>query len=213
MEDYSGLSSKRSLYAVSDDYSGHSMTNPMVPAKYKPHMISASVKIKKHAIVGCNSVVLPGVVIEEGTAIGSMSLCTKSTEEWSVYTGIPARRKGERKRDLLELEKNFMEDLRTECYIGKTVEVQRVFTSSDVEQFAQISGDRNALHLDEEYAQRSRFGRPIVHGMLVAGLISKIIGMQMPGKGSIYLEQNLSFKKPVYIGEKITAKVCIKGHR
>ncbi len=210
MEDYSGLSSKCSIYAVSDDYSGHSMTNPMVPAKYKPHMISAPVKIKKHAIVGCNSVVLPGVVIEEGTAIGSMSLCTKSTEEWSVYTGIPARRKGERKRDLLELENNFMEDLRTECYIGKTVEVQRVFTSSDVEQFAQISGDRNALHLDEEYAQRSRFGRPIVHGMLVAGLISKIIGMQMPGKGSIYLEQNLSFKKPVYIGEKVTAKVCIR---
>lgn len=107
MEDFSGLSSKCSIYAVSDDYSGASMTNPMVPAKYKPGSISSPVRIRKHAIIGCNSVVLPGVTVAEGTAVGSMSLCNKSTEEWSMYVGIPARKKGERRRDILELERQF----------------------------------------------------------------------------------------------------------
>lgn len=110
MEDYSGLSSKCSVYAVSDDYTGASMTNPMIPAKYKPNMISLPVWIKKHAIIGCNSVILPGVTIGEGTAVGSMTLCNKSLDEWSVYTGIPAKRKSERKKDLLELEKQFKGD-------------------------------------------------------------------------------------------------------
>ncbi len=107
MEDFSGLSSKCSIYAVSDDYSGASMTNPMVPARYKPGSISSPVRIGRHAIIGCNSVVLPGVTVAEGTAVGSMSLCNKSTEEWAMYVGIPARKKGERRRDILELEKQF----------------------------------------------------------------------------------------------------------
>lgn len=105
MEDFSGLSSKCSIYAVSDDYSGASMTNPTVPAKYKPGSISSPVRIEKHAIIGCNSVVLPGVKVAEGTAVGSMSLCNKSTEAWSMYVGIPARKKGERRKELLELER------------------------------------------------------------------------------------------------------------
>lgn len=111
MEDFSAISSKCSVYAVSDDYTGASMTNPMVPAKYRPGIISKPVRIEKHAIIGCNSVVLPGVTVAEGTAVGSMALCNKSTEEWSMYVGIPARKKGERRRDILELEKQFKEDL------------------------------------------------------------------------------------------------------
>lgn len=110
MEDFSGLSSKCSIYAVSDDYTGASMTNPMVPARYKPGSVSEPVRIGKHAIIGCNSVVLPGVTVAEGTAVGSMSLCNKSTEAWSMYVGIPARRKGERKRDILELERQLRAD-------------------------------------------------------------------------------------------------------
>lgn len=98
MEDFSGLSSKCSVYAVSDDYTGDSMTNPMIPAKYKPNTIVAFVWIKKHAIIGCNSVILPGVVIEEGTAVGNMSLCNKDTEPWMMYTGISAKPRGEKKR-------------------------------------------------------------------------------------------------------------------
>ncbi|MBE5883487.1 MAG: acyltransferase [Lachnospiraceae bacterium] len=111
IEDFAGLSSKCSVYAVSDDYTGASMTNPMVPSKYKPCAINGSVVIKKHAIVGCNSVILPNVVIEEGTAVGSMSLCNRSTEPWSIYTGIPARRKSERKKDILALEESFLREI------------------------------------------------------------------------------------------------------
>lgn len=114
MEDFSGLSSKCSVYAVSDDYTGNSMTNPMIPAKYKPNSKAAPVYIKKHAIIGCNSVILPGVVIEEGTAVGSMCLCNKSTESWMMYTGIPAKPRGERKKEVLKLEKLFLEDLESE---------------------------------------------------------------------------------------------------
>ena len=107
MEDFSGLSSKCSIYAVSDDYSGQSMTNPMVPEKYKPYAISAAVHIGRHAIIGCNSVVLPGVSVGEGAAVGSLSLCNKLIEPWSVFAGCPAVRRCERKRDVLALEEQF----------------------------------------------------------------------------------------------------------
>lgn len=110
MEDFSGLSSRCSLYAVSDDYTGASMTNPTVPARYKPYSISKPVRLEKHVIIGCNSVILPGVTVAEGTAVGSMSLCNKSTVAWSIYVGIPAGKKGERKRDILELEKKLRAD-------------------------------------------------------------------------------------------------------
>ena len=115
MEDFSGLSAKCSVYAVSDDYTGHSMTNPMVPIKYKPTAISKSVHIGKHAIVGCNSVVLPGVDIPEGAAVGSLSLVTHSLEPWSINTGIPARKKSDRCRDILEFEKDFWADKEKEA--------------------------------------------------------------------------------------------------
>jgi len=110
MEDFSGLSSKCSVYAVSDDYTGHSMTNPMVPAKYKPASISKAVHIGKHAIIGCNSVVLPGVDIPEGAAVGSLSCVTRSLEPWSINVGIPARKKSDRAKDILDLEKQFWAD-------------------------------------------------------------------------------------------------------
>lgn len=94
-------------------------------------------------------------------------------------------------------------------YIGQEEYEEKVFHESDVKLFAQISGDQNPLHLDDGYAEKSRFGRKIVHGILVSSLISKIIGMKLPGEGSIYLEQNIRFRKPVYVDEKIIAKVTI----
>ncbi len=110
MEDFSSLSAKCSVYAVSDDYTGLSMTNPMVPAKYKPTAISKAVHIGKHAIIGCNSVVLPGVDIPEGAAVGSLSCVTRSLEPWSINTGIPAKKKSDRHRDILELEMQFWKE-------------------------------------------------------------------------------------------------------
>lgn len=107
MEDYSTLSSKVVVYAVSDDYSGRSMTNPMIPEKYKQGMIEEAVFIRKHTIIGSGSVVLPGITIEEGSSIGALSLCRKDTVAWSINVGIPAEKIKERNRDLLVLEENF----------------------------------------------------------------------------------------------------------
>lgn len=111
LEDFSGLSSKCTIYAVSDDYSGMSMTNPMVPAKYKPGSINKAVHIGRHAIIGCNSVILPGVDVPEGAAVGSLSLVTRSLEPWSINTGIPARKKSDRHKEILDLEKAFWKEV------------------------------------------------------------------------------------------------------
>ena len=100
MEDFSGLSSRCTLYATSDDYSGACLTNPTIPAAFRRET-EAPVHLKKHVILGSGCVVLPGVTVEEGCAVGSMSLVSRSTESWGVYGGIPARRLKDRKRDLL----------------------------------------------------------------------------------------------------------------
>lgn len=94
-------------------------------------------------------------------------------------------------------------------YIGQEITEEKIFLKEEVDAFAEITGDNNPLHIDEEYAKKSRFGKTIVHGILVVGLVSKIIGTQLPGKGSIYMEQSVQFRKPVYIGEKVIVKVKI----
>ena len=97
--------------------------------------------------------------------------------------------------------------------IGDKVSVSKAFSKEEVIQFADISGDHNPIHLDQEYAEASIFGQPIVHGMLVSSLFSGLIGEQLPGQGSIYLGQNLSFKAPVPIGETVTASVEVVSLR
>lgn len=96
-----------------------------------------------------------------------------------------------------------------EYCIGQKASAKKTITDKDVQDFARISGDYNPVHLDEEYASKTRFGRRIVHGILVSSLISKVIGTDLPGKGTIYLSQNLKFMKPVYIGDEIEAEVEI----
>lgn len=93
--------------------------------------------------------------------------------------------------------------------INNSACIEKIFTQKDVGDYAKISGDFNPIHLDKEYAARTRFRYPIVHGMLVSGLISRLLGNQLPGEGTIYLKQTLSFKKPVYIGDRIKAEVTI----
>ncbi len=94
-------------------------------------------------------------------------------------------------------------------YVGQEAEAAKCFTQEEVRQFAELSGDDNPLHVDEEYAKEGKFGACVVHGILVSGLISKVLGTQLPGEGSIYLEQNLSFRKPVFVGDQVTARVKI----
>jgi galactoside O-acetyltransferase len=107
MRDFSGLSSRVSVYSSSDDYSGISMTNPTVPDEFK-HVKSADICIGRHVIIGAGSVVLPGVTIEQGVAVGALSLVSKSCSEFGIYSGVPAKKIKERKRNLLELEKEFL---------------------------------------------------------------------------------------------------------
>ncbi|HET9109360.1 MAG TPA: MaoC family dehydratase [Ktedonobacterales bacterium] len=87
------------------------------------------------------------------------------------------------------------------------------FTPEMVAQFAALVGDRNPVHLDAKYAERTPFGHPIVHGMFVASLISGILGERLPGPGSIYLGQTLRFEAPVFVGDTVTASVEVTAVR
>lgn len=102
-DDFSGASSRVAIYSSSDDYSGAVLTNPTVPQEFSA-VQSAEVLIGRHVIIGVGSVILPGVTLAEGAAVGAMSLVTKSCDSFSVYFGIPARKIKQRKRDLLVLE-------------------------------------------------------------------------------------------------------------
>ncbi|QPJ64196.1 MAG: MaoC family dehydratase [Candidatus Nitrohelix vancouverensis] len=93
--------------------------------------------------------------------------------------------------------------------IGDKASLVKVFTQEEVVNYAQLSGDVNPIHLDESYAAGTVFGKRIVHGMLVASLFSALVGVELPGEGSIYLGQSLSFKAPVFIGDRVTATVEI----
>ena len=94
-----------------------------------------------------------------------------------------------------------------EIEIGQFGEVTKSFTERDVEAFAELSLDTNPIHLDEAYAATTIFKKRIVHGMLSSSLISAALATKCPGAGSIYLGQELSFEKPVYIGDTLTARV------
>ncbi|MCB4360899.1 acyltransferase [Quatrionicoccus australiensis] len=107
-EDFSGLAYGCHVFSQSDDYTGRTLTNPTVPAQFKREFKKA-VRLGRHCIVGTNSLIFPGVTLAEGCSIGAMSMVTKSTEEWGVYSGIPARRLKDRKRDLLVLEQAYLD--------------------------------------------------------------------------------------------------------
>lgn len=96
-----------------------------------------------------------------------------------------------------------------EFYIGQSASLKKVFSSEEVKAFAELSLDRNPIHLDEVYAEQSIFGNRIIHGFLVGSLISAVFGTVLPGEGAIYLHQEMDFKKPVYHGEEITATVTL----
>jgi len=93
--------------------------------------------------------------------------------------------------------------------IGQTQNCCVEITESMVNQFAELTGDTNPVHLDHSYAEKTMFKKKIAHGMLVSSLFSRILGTQFPGEGTIYLGQTLKFKAPVFLGDKITATVKI----
>ncbi|WP_448521754.1 MaoC family dehydratase [Pseudothermotoga sp.] len=100
----------------------------------------------------------------------------------------------------------------SEVQIGQECSVSFTVSDEIVKTFAEITGDKNPVHLDEEYAKNTRFKTRICHGMLVASLISKVLGMDFPGPGTILVRQQLSYRAPVFVGEtvKVHAKVIDK---
>lgn len=97
--------------------------------------------------------------------------------------------------------------------IGDSAERVKTITNEDVSNFAAATGDMNPVHLDDSYAAGTRFGRRIAHGMLTGGIISAILGNDLPGPGTVYLGQEFKFKAPVFIGDTITARVEVVKYR
>lgn len=107
MEDFSGLAYGVNVFTQSDDYTGRALTNPTIPDIYKLEK-KKEVMIKRHVIIGAGSIVFPGVILQEGCSVGAMSMVTKSTEAWKIYSGIPAKPIKERKKELLRFEKQYL---------------------------------------------------------------------------------------------------------
>ena len=97
--------------------------------------------------------------------------------------------------------------------VGDRASIEHVFTQADIEAFSRLSGDDNPVHLDPEAGMRMGFAGTIVHGMLAASLISRLLGTQLPGPGTIYLSQQLRFRRPIAPGETVVATVEITSHR
>lgn len=94
--------------------------------------------------------------------------------------------------------------------IGLTKEFNVTITQSLVDNFAKISGDFSPIHMNDEFAKSTKFGKRIVHGMLLASFLSRMVGMYLPGKYALYASQTLEFHKPCFIGDKITISSTVK---
>ena len=94
--------------------------------------------------------------------------------------------------------------------VGDSAEITKTIEQEDIDAFARVTGDHNPVHVDEEFAKTTRFGKRIVHGMLTASLISAVLANKLPGEGSVYLGQTLQFVVPVFAGDEITARVTVK---
>jgi 3-hydroxybutyryl-CoA dehydratase len=101
----------------------------------------------------------------------------------------------------------------TRFQLGQRASFSKTVTESDVTTFAGLIGDLNPIHVDAEYARKSRFGQRVAHGIFAAGLISAVLGNKLPGPGAIYLSQQIEFLAPVFIGDTITATVEVSAWR
>ncbi len=107
LSDFCGLSSKVSIYSSSDDYTGEYLTNPTIPPKYLG-VINGDVFLGKHVIIGSGSIILPNITLEEGVAIGALSLVNKNCRQFNIYAGNPLKKVFTRSQNLLKLEKKYI---------------------------------------------------------------------------------------------------------
>lgn len=108
IEDFVNISGRVSIYSSSDDYSGEYLISPVIPEEFTGG-IKGTVILKKHSIIGAGTIVMPNLIIGEGTAVGALSFVNKSLKDWYIYLGIPAKPLKPRKKNILELEKKFLE--------------------------------------------------------------------------------------------------------
>jgi 3-hydroxybutyryl-CoA dehydratase len=106
---------------------------------------------------------------------------------------------------ILELRTLYFEDLS----VGMTERLEKTVSSSDVVGFAEVTGDRNPIHLSEHFAARTRFGTRIAHGLYTASLISALLGTRLPGPGAVYISQTLNFRAPVKIGDTVDVTIVV----
>ncbi|HEX6622286.1 MAG TPA: MaoC family dehydratase [Pyrinomonadaceae bacterium] len=97
--------------------------------------------------------------------------------------------------------------------VGDAATLSKTIRDEDVRAFAELTGDHNPVHLDDEYAAGTRFGRRVAHGMLAASLISAALANELPGRGTVYLSQQLQFTAPVFPGDTVTARVVVSKVR
>ena len=109
-EDFTTLAYKVQVFTQSDDYSGETMTNSTIPKEYKKE-VYAGILLGRHSIVGAGAIVMPGANLSEGTAIGAASLVLEPTEPWSIYVGNPAKKLRDRKRNILDLEQKYLNEV------------------------------------------------------------------------------------------------------
>jgi 3-hydroxybutyryl-CoA dehydratase len=114
--------------------------------------------------------------------------------------------KFEARMSLPPLRTLFFEDLS----VGMTETLKKTVSSSDVVGFAQLTGDRNPIHLSEHFAARTSFGKRIAHGLYTASLISAVLGTRLPGPGAIYISQTLNFRAPVKLGDTVLVTVTVR---
>jgi acyl dehydratase len=94
---------------------------------------------------------------------------------------------------------------------GQHVTLRKTFTEEDVRRFIEITGDVNPLHVDEEFAAGTQFGRRVLHGMLTASILSTMVGMLLPGTGAVYRSQTIAFLRPVHVGDTVTAHFVVRA--
>lgn len=97
----------------------------------------------------------------------------------------------------------------TDLEVGENASYSQTITDADIKAFAGISGDNNPVHMDDEYASNSRYKKRIAHGLLSASFFSALFGTKLPGYGCVYVSQNLKFKRPVYLGDTVIAKITV----
>lgn len=94
---------------------------------------------------------------------------------------------------------------------GMTVSYSQTITDADIKAYAGLSGDHNPVHVSDEYANSSKFGKRIAHGLMSAGFFSALFGTRLPGPGCVYVSQSLQFKRPVYMGDTVVATVKVRS--